>query len=55
VCLGAPLARLEMRISLEEIHRRIPDYEVDFDACERIHSGNVRGYSKVPIRFTPTN
>ena len=55
VCLGAPLARLEMRISLEEIHRRIPDYEVDFDGCERIHSGNVRGYSKVPIRFTPTN
>ena len=55
VCLGAPLARLEMRISLEEIHRRIPDYEVDFDGCERIHSGNVRGYSKVPIRFTPTS
>jgi len=49
VCLGAALARLEMRISLEEIHRRIPTYQVDHDACERIHSGNVRGYSRVPL------
>lgn len=53
VCLGAALARLEMRVSLEEIHRRIPDYEVDVDGLERIHSGNVRGYSRVPLRFTP--
>jgi cytochrome P450 len=49
VCLGAALARLEMRVSLEEIHRRIPTYEVDHDRCVRIHSGNVRGYSSVPL------
>jgi cytochrome P450 len=53
VCLGAALARLEMRVSLEEIHRRIPDYEVDHDGLERMHSGNVRGYSRMPLRFTP--
>ena len=53
VCLGAALARLEMRVSLEEIHRRIPDYEVEYDALERMHSGNVRGYSRMPLRFTP--
>jgi cytochrome P450 len=51
VCLGAALARLEMKVSLEEIHRRIPAYEVDHDACERIHSGNVRGYSRMPMSF----
>jgi cytochrome P450 len=49
VCLGAALARLEMRVSLEEIHRRLPTYQVDHDHCERIHSGNVRGYSRVPL------
>lgn len=52
VCLGAALARLEMRVSLEEIHRRLPDYEIDHERCERIHSGNVRGYQSVPLRFS---
>lgn len=51
VCLGAALARLEMKVSLEEIHRRLPAYEIDHDACERIHSGNVRGYSRMPMTF----
>jgi cytochrome P450 len=51
VCLGAALARLEMRISLEEIHRRLPAYEIDDAGLERIHSGNVRGYAKMPMTF----
>jgi cytochrome P450 len=49
VCLGAALARLEMRISLEEFLRRYPGYEIDEDGLERVHSGNVRGYSRMPI------
>jgi cytochrome P450 len=51
--LGAALARLESRVALEEIHRRIPDYEVDHDAKVRFHSSNVTGWSALPIRFTP--
>jgi cytochrome P450 len=51
VCLGAALARLEMRVSLEEFLTRFPDYEIDADALERVHSGNVRGYSRMPIRL----
>jgi cytochrome P450 len=27
-CLGAHLARMEMRVALEEWHRRIPDYDI---------------------------
>jgi cytochrome P450 len=50
VCLGAALARLEMRVSLEEIFRRMPDYEIDEAACTRVHSGNVRGWATMPIR-----
>ena len=50
VCLGAALARLEMRVSLEEIFRLMPDYEIDESGCTRVHSGNVRGWATVPIR-----
>jgi cytochrome P450 len=53
VCLGAALARLEMRVSLEELLRRLPDYEIDTARCTRMHSGNVRGWSRVPMSFTP--
>ena len=52
-CLGAALARLESRVALEEIHRRIPDYVVDHDRAVRFHSGNVAGWKSLPIRFTP--
>ena len=49
VCLGAALARLEMRVSLEEILARAPGYEIDETGLERVHSGNVRGYSSMPM------
>jgi len=50
VCLGAALARLEMRVSLEEIFAAMPEYEIDERRCTRVHSGNVRGWATVPIR-----
>ena len=52
-CLGAALARLEARVSLEELERRIPDWTVDESGAERVHNPNVRGFSKLPITFTP--
>jgi len=52
VCLGAALARLEMRVSLEEFLARFPGYEIDEDGLVRVHSGNVRGYAHMPIRLT---
>jgi len=51
-CLGAALARMEGVVALEEIHRRMPDYEVDHDNTVRFHSGNVTGWTSVPITFT---
>jgi cytochrome P450 len=53
VCLGAALARLEMRVSLEEIFRAMPDYEIDEAGCTRVHSGNVRGWASMPITCRP--
>ena len=52
VCLGAALARLEMRVSLEEVLTRFPNYEIDETGLERVHSGNVRGYSRMPMRLS---
>lgn len=53
-CLGARLARLEGRVAMEEIHRRIPDYEVEESGVSVVHAGNVAGLATLPIRFTPT-
>ena len=52
-CLGASLARLEGTVALQEILRRIPDFTVDEAGLQRVHSGNVRGFSRLPIHFTP--
>lgn len=50
-CLGASLARLEGRVALEEVHARLPDYEIDAAGIVRIHSVNVRGFAALPIEF----
>jgi len=52
-CLGAALARMEGKVALEQVHRRIPDYAVDHDAKVRFHSSNVTGWTHLPITFTP--
>ena len=51
ICLGASLARLESRVSLEEFLRRIPDYEIPDDGIERMHSSNVRGFSGLTLLY----
>jgi cytochrome P450 len=52
-CLGAPLARLEARVALEEILAALPDFVVDEGGLERMYAPQVRGYTRVPVRFTP--
>jgi cytochrome P450 len=48
-CLGSHLARLEMRLALEEWHRRIPDYWLDGEVSS--HAGTVMGVSNLPLRW----
>ena len=48
-CLGAHLARLEARIALEELVRRVRSFDVDREAAARVHSTNVRGFASLPI------
>lgn len=48
-CLGAHLARMEARVALTELLRRIRGYEVDEANAVRVHSSNVRGFAYLPI------
>lgn len=48
-CIGAALARLEGRVALEETLARFPEWSVDQDGVERVHTSTVRGYRNVPI------
>lgn len=50
-CLGAALARLEAKVAMEEILKRMPEYEIDFSGADRTHNPNVRGYTHLPLRF----
>ncbi len=48
-CLGAHLARMEGRVALAELFKRIRGYQVDEDNAVRVHSSNVRGFARLPI------
>lgn len=53
-CLGAPLARLELRILFEELLTRIPDMQLADDGPLPRRRGNfVLGLNSVPVTFTP--
>jgi len=51
-CLGAPLARLQMRVVLEEVLNRLPDYEIVGEVTRTV--GMTHGVNTMPVRFTPT-
>jgi cytochrome P450 len=48
LCLGAHLARLELRVALEELHLRIPNYRVP-DSTEIHFSPGIRQADHLPL------
>ncbi|MDG2334371.1 MAG: cytochrome P450 [Myxococcota bacterium] len=55
-CLGASLARLELRIMFEELCLRLPDLELASDApLPRRASNFIAGIERMPVRFTPSS
>ena len=53
-CLGSTLARIELRVVLEAVFDRIPDFKVWLnDVIEADTVGIVFGRREVPIAFTP--
>lgn len=51
-CLGAHLARLEIRVLLDEILQRLTDVQLA-GPVERICSNQLMGIKHMPMRFTP--
>jgi cytochrome P450 len=52
-CLGAHLARLELRTALDQFHRRIPDYELDTGVELHFESVPIRMVSPLPLVWAP--
>lgn len=50
-CLGSNLARLELRVAIEELLRRIPDFELVDPGAVTWSAGQIRGPRYIPIRF----
>jgi cytochrome P450 len=48
-CLGANLARLEGRVALDELLKRFPEWEVDYDGMALAPTSTVRGWERLPI------
>ena len=48
-CLGAHLARMEARVALTELFKRIRGYQVDEANAVRVHSSSVRGFAHLPM------
>ncbi|HYI62914.1 MAG TPA: cytochrome P450 [Acidimicrobiales bacterium] len=53
-CLGSNLARMELRVALEEWVRRVPDFELADAEAVRWSTGQVRGPRQLPIRLLAT-
>ena len=51
-CMGAALARMEARVALAELARRVGAYEIDAAGMVRVHSINVRGLAALPTTVT---
>jgi cholest-4-en-3-one 26-monooxygenase len=51
-CLGASLARLEIRVMFEELLRRLPDIDLS-GPVRRLRSNFIAGIKQMPVRFTP--
>jgi cytochrome P450 len=51
-CLGANLARLEIRVMFEHLLRRMPDVELA-GPIEYLRSHFIDGVKHMPVRFTP--
>ncbi|RUP05012.1 MAG: cytochrome P450 [Mycobacterium sp.] len=47
-CLGAPLARLEGRVALEEVLKRFPKWDIAIEDARRSRTSTVRGWDSMP-------
>ena len=54
-CLGAALARLEGRVALDEVLKRFPEWDVDWDRAKLAPTSTVRGWETLPVLVVPAS
>ena len=52
-CLGANLARMEIRVMFEHLLDRLPDIRPDGE-IQRLQSRFINGVKHLPVAFTPS-
>ena len=53
-CLGASLARMEIRLTFREIARRMPDIHLDGEP-DYLRSNFIGGVKRLPVAYTPSS
>jgi cholest-4-en-3-one 26-monooxygenase len=52
-CLGANLARMEIRVMYDRLLERLPDIQLDGEV-QRLRSNFINGVKHIPVAFTPS-
>lgn len=52
-CLGANLARREITVAFEELHRLVPDIQA-VEEPDRLHSAFIHGIKRLPVSWKPS-
>jgi cytochrome P450 len=53
-CLGAQLARVELRVLLQEWLQRIPEFAISGDSQVIVKSGRINAIKQLPLRWEAT-
>jgi hypothetical protein len=53
MCLGKHIALMEARLTLDEVMRRLPEFEIDLERAERTRTEFVQGWVRLPATFAP--
>jgi cytochrome P450 len=54
-CAGSNLARMEMRVAIQEFLARVPEFELDGSREVTWAGGQVRGPRNIPIKVLSSN
>jgi cytochrome P450 len=52
-CLGSHLARVELEVAFQELHRAMTDYRLDPAGEVLFHGAGILGCDRLPLLFTP--